>query len=149
MQIERASSDSMSIDKLPDGSQVIVDSASKTVFALNAMAGAAWDACSSQSTLRGVAESMQRSFDPGTTEELVQEAILQLENHKLVKTSGQSSQANRRQFIAGLGAVGLPLVVSLTMVDQKAYAEKARSFDPRSGDRDHHYRDHLHPNPED
>ena len=130
MQIERTNSDSMAINKLPDGSQVIVDSASETVFALNATAGAAWDACSSQSTLRGVAESMQRSFYPGTTEDLAQEAILQLENHKLVKTSGLSSQANRRQFITGLGAVGLPLVVSLTMADQRAYAEKARSCNP-------------------
>ena len=139
MQIERANSASMAIDTLPDGSKVIVDSVSETVFALNAMAGAAWDACSSPSSLHGVAESMQRSFDPGTTEELAQEAILQLENHKLVKTSGPSSQANRRQFIAGLGAVGLPLVVSLTMADQRAYAEKARSFDPGKGTMNHHH----------
>ena len=138
MQIERTNSDSMSINKLPDGSQVIVDSASETVFALNATAGAAWDACSSQSTLRGVAESMQRSFHQGTTEELAHEAILQLENHKLVKTSGLSSQANRRQFIAGLGAIGLPLVVSLTMADQRAYAEKARSCDQGNGNHHHH-----------
>lgn len=139
MQIVRSNSDSMSIDKLPDGSKIVVDSASQTVFAMNATAGAAWDACSTQSTLQGVVESMQHSFDPGTTEELAQEAILQLENHKLVKTSDLSSHANRRQFVSGLGAVTLPLVVSLTMVEQRAFAEKARSFDPGKGNHDHHH----------
>jgi len=141
MQIERTNSDALVIDKLPDGSRVIIDTGNETVFALNATAGAAWDACSSPTTLSGVAEKMLNSFDPGTTEELAQEAILQLEDHNLVKTSGPSSQANRRQFIASLSAIALPLVVSLTMTDQRAYARSARSG--MYGDHGHHG-DHGH-----
>ena len=65
MQIERTNSDALVINKLPDGSTVIVDAKNEAVFALNPTAGAAWDACSAPTTLTGVTESMQRSFDPG------------------------------------------------------------------------------------
>src|SRR5271170_3487647 len=88
MQVERTNSDALVVNKLPDGSTVIVDAKNETVFALNATAGAAWDACDSSTTLAGVTESMQRSFDPEISEELAEEAILQLHGKNLVKTSG-------------------------------------------------------------
>jgi Coenzyme PQQ synthesis protein D (PqqD) len=127
MQVERTNSDALVVNKLPDGSRVIVDSASERVFALNATAGAAWDACSSPTTLSRITKDMQHSLDPAITEELAQDAILQLQEQKLVKTSGSSSQVNRRDFMATLSAAALPLVVSLTMADQRAYANSARS----------------------
>jgi len=67
---------------------------------------------------------MQRSFDPGISEELVKEAILQLQHKNLVKTSGTPSQASRRQFITTMSGIALPLVVSLSIVEQRAYAQK-------------------------
>ena len=88
MQVERTNSDALVVNKLPDGSRVIVDKQNETVLALNATAGAAWDACSVSTTLAGVTASMQRSFDPGVTEELAEEAILQLQAQKLVTTAG-------------------------------------------------------------
>ncbi len=134
MQIERTHSDALTINTLPDGSRVIVDSANQTVLALNATAGAAWDACSTPTSLAGVAKTMRHSFDQQTTEAGAKEAILQLEEHNLVRTSEMSEsggfpqQPGRRQFIATLSAAALPLVVSLTLADQQAYAKSARSI---------------------
>lgn len=131
MQIERTNSDALVVNKLPDGSTVIVDTDNETVFALNATAGAAWDACSAPTTLAGVTESMQRSFDTEISEELAEEAILQLHDKSLVRTSGTPSQASRRQFITTMSSIALPLVVSLSIAEQRAYAKKASSGDPK------------------
>jgi hypothetical protein len=127
MQIERTNSDAMVVNRLPDGSTVILDAENEAVFALNSTAGAAWDACGDPTTLAGVTENMQRSFDPGISEELAEEAILQLHDKKLVKTSGTLSQASRRQFITTMSSIALPLVVSLSIAEQRAYAKKASS----------------------
>src|SRR6202020_2707124 len=121
MQVERTNSDLL-VDKLPDGSRVILDPTNETVFALNATAGAAWDACSTPTTLSSVADDMRRSLDPAITDEIAEEALLQLQDKNLVNTSGSSSSATRRQFLASLSAVALPLVVALTISDQKAHA---------------------------
>ena len=126
MQVERANSNTFIEKQLPDGSRVIVDPTNERVFALNAAAGAAWDACSASTTLSEVTESMQRSFDPGTSEELAQEALLQLQDKNLVKTSIPPSKSTRRNFIATLSAA-LPLVVSLTMAEQRAHVQTATS----------------------
>jgi len=120
MQIERMNSNLL-VDRLPDGSKVIVDPKNAMVFSLNATAGAAWDACSGPTTLSKVAEDMQRSLDPRVTEELALEAILQLREKKLVTTSGASG-GTRRAMLAALSGIALPLVVSLTMAEQRAQA---------------------------
>jgi Coenzyme PQQ synthesis protein D (PqqD) len=133
MQIERTNSDALVVNKMPDGSTVIVDAENEAVFALNSTAGAAWDACSGPTTLAGVTESMQRSFDPQISEELAEEAILQLHDKKLVKTSGTPSQPSRRQFITKMSSIALPLVVSLSIAEQRAYAKKASSGSPKGG----------------
>ena len=59
MQVERANPNTFIENQLPDGSRVIVDPTNERVFALNAAAGAAWDACSAPTTLSEVTESMQ------------------------------------------------------------------------------------------
>jgi len=125
MQVERTNSDALVVNKLPDGSTVIVDAKNETVFALNATAGAAWDACSDPTTLSQVTARMQHSLNTEITEDLAEEAILHLQEQNLVKTSG--AQPSRRQFIASLGAAALPLVVSLPIAEQRAHAQKARS----------------------
>ena len=130
MQVERMNSDALVVNRLPDGSRVIVDPENERVLALNATAGAAWDACGGPTTLSRVAEDMQRSFGSGITEELAEEAILQLEEEKLVTTTGSFSKATRRNFLATLGAVAVPLVVSLTIADQRAHAVYATSVKP-------------------
>jgi hypothetical protein len=127
MQVERTNPDNLIVNKLPDGSKVIVDPVSETLFALNATAGAAWDACSDPTTLSKVAEDMKLSFNPGITEELAEQAILQLQEKKLVTTSGSVQKTTRRQVIATMGAIAIPFVVSLTMAEQRAHAENAKS----------------------
>ena len=131
MQVERVNTKDLVVNSMPDGSRVIRNSNNETVFALNATAAAAWDACSSATTIAGVAEEMRRSFDPNVTDELAESCILQFQKKKLVKVSGGAPKATRRAVLAGLGAVALPLVVSLTVGEQKAHAQHADSVDYR------------------
>jgi Coenzyme PQQ synthesis protein D (PqqD) len=131
MHVERVNSDALVVNQLPDGSRVMQDTTTDKLYALNPTAGAAWDACSDPTTLENVAQTMQRSFDPEITEEIAEEAILQLQDHNLVKTSESPSLGSRRRFLAAMGAAAVPLVVTLTVGDQRAYAEKARSGDEK------------------
>ena len=127
MQVERVGSNDFKVNQLPDGSKVIVDSRNDKVFALNATAGAAWDACSSPTTLQKVVKDMQHSFNPGVTEEIAEAAVLRLAEQNLVAVSGSSSSTSRREVLATLTAVALPLVVGLTMGEQRAHAQSAGS----------------------
>jgi hypothetical protein len=129
IQVERSKSDSLKVNQLPDGSKVIVDSRNEKVFALNATAGAAWDACSNPTTLSKVAEDMQHSFNPGVTEDIAEAAILRLQEQNLVTVAGSSFTPSRRAVLATLGAIALPLVVSMTMTQQRAYAQSTGSTD--------------------
>ena len=133
MHVERVTSKDLVINSMPDGSRVIRNSKNETVFALNATAGAAWDACSSATTIAGVAEEMRRSFDPGVTDELAEACILQFQEKNLVSISGSVQKHTRRAVLAGLSAVALPLVVSLTVGEQKAHAQQAQSADDQWG----------------
>ena len=127
MQVQRRDTNKLVVSGLPDGSKMIVDSSNEKVFALNPTAGAAWDACSSQTTLAAVAEDMRRTCNPAITDEAAEQAILQLHEKELVKTSGLLRNANRRRVLAGLSAVALPLIVSMTMSEQRAFAAVANS----------------------
>jgi hypothetical protein len=131
MNIQRVDLTDLEVKELPDGSRVILSSKDGTAYALNPTAGAAWEACGSPTTLDRVVENMRSSFDPGVSEQLAKEAILQLEEKKLVTVSEGLPLATRREVLAGLSAVALPLVVSLTVGEQRAHAEFARSGDHR------------------
>jgi len=130
MQFERANANDLVINTMPDGSRVIKNAKNDTVFALNATAGAAWDACSSATTVSAVAEEMRHSFDANVTDELAEACILQFQEKNLICISGSAPKHTRRAVLAGLGAVALPLVVSLTVGEQKAHALRAESADP-------------------
>lgn len=129
MQVVRVSDEGLVVNSMPDGSRIIRNSKDEIVLALNATAGAAWDACSSATTIAGIAEEMRRSFDSKVTDDLAEASVLELNDKKLVTLSGSGVKATRRQVLAGLGAVALPLVVSLTVGEQKAHASQARSND--------------------
>jgi hypothetical protein len=129
MQVERVNAKDLVVNSMPDGSRVVRNANNETVFALNATAAAAWDACSSATTVAGVADEMRRTFNPNVTDELAEACILEFQKKNLVKISGASPKATRRQVLAGLGAVALPLVVSLTIGEQKAHAKDAKSAD--------------------
>src|ERR1039457_6226564 len=137
MHVERVKSNDLVVNGLPDGSRAIVNSNNETVFAMNATAGAAWDACSEPTTLSKMTEDMRRSFDPHVTEEIAEQAILRLQEKNLVKMSGETVKTTRREVLAGLSAVALPIVVALTMGEQKAHAQKASSVENDSRRRPH------------
>jgi len=132
MKVERVNCGNFAINSMPDGSQIIRNSDDNTVLALNPTAAAAWDACASANTVAGVAETMRRSLGPNVTEELAEASLAELQEKKLVSISGSEFKATRRQILAGLGAVALPLVVSLTVGEQKAHAEHASSVEEKS-----------------
>lgn len=125
MRIMRTSPVDLTENKLPDGSRIIVDSQSERVIALNAIAGAAWDACSTPTDLPGVAESMRKSLGMEVSEEVAEEAIVQLQDKELIKSA--TALTSRRAFISGLGASTLPVVAAMTMTEQRAYARMADS----------------------
>jgi hypothetical protein len=129
MQIERANLKNRIVNSLPDGSKVIVDSKGEQVFALNATAGAAWDACNESTTLSKLAQDMQRILHSWVSNDVAEEAIVCLQEKELVTIWGSSPKSSRRQAMATLGTLALPLVVSVTMGEQRAYAQFARSGD--------------------
>jgi hypothetical protein len=144
MQFERVNTKDLVVNSMPDGSRVLRSSNNETVFALNATAAAAWDACSSANSVAGVANEMRRSFDPNVTDELAEACILQFQEKNLVSISGSTPKHTRRAILAGLSAVALPLVVSLTVGEQKAHALDAKSVEyhaPRANVPKEHKRD--------
>lgn len=123
MQITRRNPVALIENKLPDGSRLLIDSQNERVIALNTTAGAAWDACGAPTTVSGVAESMRRSLGPAVSDEVVQEAIAQLQEKNLITSAAPLPLASsRRAFIAKLGVAAVPLVVAMTMTEQRAYA---------------------------
>ena len=140
MQVTRANTKEYNVNALPDGSKVILDSNNDKVIALNATAGAAWDACEGTTTLTEVTARMRQTLSPAVSEELAEEAVLRLQAQNLVVTSDGPVGASRRQVLATLGAIAVPLVVSMTMSDQRAYAMNAGSGQVE--ERHHHQHDH-------
>ena len=131
MHIERADSTNFTVTLMPDGSRILRSTDNSTVLALNSVAAAAWDACASSCTVAEVGERMRQCFDPSVTDELAEASLLQLQDKKLVTLSGLGLKATRREVLAGLGAVALPLVVSLSVGEQQAHASAANSANTR------------------
>jgi len=133
VQIERGPLNALAENQLPDGSRILVDNSSETVFALNATAGAAWAACSAPTNLSDLTKEMQRSFGPDVTEDLAAQAILELQKRNLVTASLIAPKTTtRRTFVATMGKVALPLVVAMTLTEQRAHAKTAQSTVPHS-----------------
>ena len=129
MQVERSTLNALVENKLPDGSRVLLDPQNQSVFALNATAGAAWDACQSPATLSVITSEMQRSLGTAVAEDVAEEAVRSLQDQNLVIVRGASPAAtSRRQFITRLGAAAVPLVVAMTVTEQRAFASQAQSF---------------------
>lgn len=145
MNIERTNSIALVENKLPDGSRVLVDSQGESVYALNAIAGAAWDACQTPTDIASVTAKMERSLNCKVAEEVAEEAVSRLEEQQLVTIGGSSSpRSSRRRFMMQLGAAAVPLVVAMTLSEQRAYAQNAQSFNANHPDGDHWHHGHHH-----
>ena len=136
VEIQREQFNSLVENQLPDGSRFLVDQENETVYALNATAGAAWDACKEPTSLNNVTAEMQRSIGSDATEELAQEAILQLQEKNLITASGGERRPTRREVLAKFGKAALPIVVAMTLAEQTeraAYASSSQSSNPGGG----------------
>ncbi|HEY9126355.1 MAG TPA: PqqD family protein [Acidobacteriaceae bacterium] len=111
-----------------------MDPTNETVYALNPTASAAWDACSEPTTLYDVTNEMRRVLGNAITEDLAEEAVQRLQERKLVNASVNASQSQptRREVLSTLGKVALPLVVAMTLTEQRAHAAIARSNAPHT-----------------
>lgn len=127
MQIERGPHNALVENQLPDGSRILIDHGNETVFALNATAGAAWDACNAPTNLFNVTNEMRYVLGNAITEELAEEAVLRLQERKLVTASVDTQRKTRREILKTFGKVALPLVVAMTLTEQRAHAAVARS----------------------
>lgn len=142
MRVERVENSALQESKLADGSRIVVDSHNQNIVAMNAAAGAAWDACSEPTTLTEIAAEMHRS---GVDPENAEDAVFQLREKNLVATS-EFPQPSRRAFIAGMAAV--PVVAAMSMAEQKVFAEKTGSLDrDKRGNGHHHDDDPRSPEP--
>ena len=126
MKIERVQSDTLAVAKLPDGSVAVFDAETKTVYSLNATAGAAWDACSQAATLPEIMESMRTSLGHEVTEDLALDALRELQKQGLLKTDVLPSEATRRSLVRTAAMVA-PVVLALTAAEQRAAAQSSYS----------------------
>ncbi len=120
------------VEKLPDGSTVVFDSGTQTLHSLNAPAAAAFKACGEPKTLPELAQAMAAALSSPVDEELALAAVAELEQAGLVAAEGEavrSRQASRRHLLKAAG-VALPLVLSLTAAQQRAYAYATGSGGP-------------------
>ena len=121
MKIERVPSDALAEAKLADGSIAIFNAETKTVFSLNATAGAAWEACSQAATLSEIMESMRTSLGHAVTEDLALDALKELRKQGLLKTEVLPRQATRRSLVRTAAMVA-PVVLALSAAEQHAAA---------------------------
>jgi hypothetical protein len=117
------------VEKLPDGSTAIFDKVTNTVHALNASAAAAFEACHEPVTLSALTAVIEQRLGRAVTEDTALEAVAELERAGLVSASGTTEElrnASRRQLLKAAG-VALPVVLSLTAAEQRAFAAQAVS----------------------
>jgi PqqD family protein of HPr-rel-A system len=127
-----AKNQNLVIENLPDGSVAVFDAESGAVHALNAQAAAALRACGKGSALPAIALAMSRELQTRTDDAAALEALSQLDASGLVQCVGKEKAAAgpSRRSIFGAAAAALPVVLTLTAAQQKAYARLAGSGVP-------------------
>jgi len=116
------------VAKLPDGSTAVFDSATQTIHALDASTAAVWEACREPKTLSELTDAMRRESGEATGDTVL-EAVSELERTGLVAVSGATGllhDASRRSLLKAAG-IAVPVVLSLTAAEQRAFAAVASS----------------------
>lgn len=127
--VQQASAKGYILEVLPDGSRAMFDKVTNTVYALDASAAAAFEACQEPVTLSELMEAMRRSLGKAVTEEVAWEAVAELKRSGLVNSSGPTEElrsASRRALLKAAG-VAVPVVLSLTAAEQRVFALGAGS----------------------
>ena len=135
--VRRIQSTSLVIEKLPDGSTAVLDTRIGTVHSLNSSAAAAFEACRESCTGAALARAMSERLNAPVSEDLASVAVSELLAAGLVVRSsvqepeGQGrSRRSMLQSLAAASGVALPVVLSLSAAEQKAYAAEASSGTP-------------------
>jgi hypothetical protein len=136
LEVRQARLNSFVTERLPDGSTAVLDTATTTVHSLNLSAAAAFEACRETKTVPQLMQSMRETLGVPVTEEVALAAVSELEMAGLVSCSEpmpEADRASRRSLLRSMGtaaAVAVPVVLSLTSAEQRAYADAAGSGDP-------------------
>jgi len=128
-------SPSLVVEQLPDGSTVIFDERSKSVHSLDPSATVVWRACAAGATLPRIVEALAAHFGAPVNVEVASNAIAQLQQAKLIESGAPTAVAvpvagavkdlGRRSILKGVGSLGalaVPVVLTLTAAEQRAYA---------------------------
>ena len=118
--------DSLAVAKFADGSMAICDTRTQTVYSLNATAAAAWDACENPTTLSAMVASMAASLGCEINESVALDALAELHDGGLLKTA-LPSRATRRSALVTAAGIAAPVVLALTGVEQRVFAQVASS----------------------
>jgi hypothetical protein len=136
LEVRQIRPNSFVTEKLPDGSTAVLDTATTTVHSLNLSAAAAFEACRETKTVPQLMQSMGEILGAPVTEEVALAAVSELDMAGLVSCSEpvpEGDRASRRSLLRSMGtaaAVAVPVVLSLTSAEQRAYAINAGSGGP-------------------
>jgi Coenzyme PQQ synthesis protein D (PqqD) len=126
--------ESLAAEKLSDGSTAIVDGRSNSVHSLNPTATLVWEACAKGATFARIQAAVESQTGGPVDPEIVRHALTQLERVNLIESAGgfpvESVDLGRRsmlQHVGAAGAIAIPVVLTLTAAEQKAYAFQSQS----------------------
>jgi hypothetical protein len=122
--------ESLDIDWLPDGSVAIFDRRSKSVHSLNRSATILWEACASGATMHQLTEALDGRLGVVGVENEIADWIDQMRQLDLIVSQASvpvaGAEPRRRSLLAAIGGV-LPVVLTLTAAEQRAYSKHAGS----------------------
>ncbi len=126
--------ESLTIERLSDGSTAIVDNRVKSVHSLNPSATLVWDACALGATVAQIREAIEAQSGSPVNDEVIRQALAQLQLANLIESespvSAETINLGRRSMLKRAGAAGafaIPVVLTLTAAEQRAYAAIAIS----------------------
>ena len=130
----RSEMSSLTVEKLPDGSTAIVDNRSKSVHSLNPSATLVWEACAEEATFATIHAAVESHSRAAVDADAIRQALAQLQRVNLIEgpalLPADSVDLGRRSLLKRAGAVGafaIPVVLTLTAAEQKAYAFQSQS----------------------
>jgi hypothetical protein len=138
---QRTRSDRFLIERLPDGSATIFDRQTEAVHSLNQTAALIWECCAEPATPADIAEVIERATGIADATAAVTEGLAQLTGAGLISVvaaKGVAADApadrSRRTALLLVGATSVgfiaPLVVTMTLTEQRAFAQGAGSPTP-------------------
>ncbi len=121
--------EALTIERLSDGSTAIVDNRAKSVHSLNPSATLVWDACAQGATVARIQAAIEAKSGFPVETESIHQALAQLQRANLIESDApmamEAVDLGRRTMLkrAGtVGAIAIPVVLTLTATEQRAYA---------------------------